>query len=202
MRMLFVLALLAVTTATSSAEDTNATTPPTNVTVSSEDRLLRAFPQLKWSRAKLEFMFAQKAKIATALQAGGTIEQEGLNLAKETDKIFPNEQERKTFTDGWVMSGTIHGKDATFSKKASPLLGLPGFGELQLLYEEDRLVSVIFYTDGSDFDFSELYKMLVAACGADGRREVRSKNDSKIRWEVSGNTHSYDRACPNRAKPC
>jgi hypothetical protein len=138
----------------------------------------------------LELIFQIRAQTETALLAGTTAEEQAWKAAKQMEGVYKDSAERKCFTEGWKMSGRIHQTTVNFSKKNYALSGISG--ELQLLYSDDKLISLSFWTDGSDADFAKLYRVLVAACNSTGKREVQDKNDSKVKWVVVGNTFRYD----------
>lgn len=162
----------------------------TNTSMDSEQRLLAAFPQLLWSRAKLEFMFEKKDEIASALTAGANSDDQAFKLAKQIEIVFKKDDDFRIFTEGWKMSGRVHSNIVTFTKSTYTLSGITG--EIHLLFEHDKLVSLSFWTDGSDADFAKLYQVLVRACNSPGERTVNGKDDSKINWMMAGSTNRYD----------
>jgi hypothetical protein len=155
-----------------------------------EERLLAVFPQLLWTRTKLEFMFEQRAKMALALEAGANSDDEALKLAKDMKSVFTKDDDVKMFTEGWKMSGRVHSETVNFSKTNYTLAGIAG--ENQLLFDRAALISFSLWTDGSDTDFAKLYQVLIRACGSSGDRTIRDKNWSEINWTITGRTNRYN----------
>jgi hypothetical protein len=160
------------------------------VEMTAEQRLLAGFPQLLWSRTKLEFMFEKRAETASALAAGANSDDEAFKLAKQMEAVFKKGDNIKMFTEGWKMSGRIHSDTVNFSKPGYTLSGITG--EIQLLFDRDKLISLSFCTDGSDADFAKLYQVLVRACNSSGARTINGKDDSEISWTIAGSTNRYD----------
>jgi len=176
---------------TNKVENTKSPNTATNkVEMTAEQQLLAAFPQLSWSRAKLEFGFEMRAEIGSALTAGANSEDEAFKWAKKMEATFQKGEDRKMFTEGWKMSGRIHSDTVNFSKPDYTLLGITG--EIQLLFDRDKLVSLSFWTDGSDADFAKLFQVLTRACGSPGERTSYGKDDSKIDWAIAGSANRYD----------
>jgi hypothetical protein len=155
-----------------------------------EQQLLAAFPQLLWSRAKLEFMFENQAETESALAAGANSDDEAFKLAKKMETVFQKGDDVKMFTEGWKMSGQIHSDTVNFTKSGYTLSGITV--EIQLLFNRDKLISLSFWTDGSDRDFANLYQVLVRACNSSGERTVSSTDDSQIDWTIVGGINRYD----------
>jgi hypothetical protein len=177
-------------TITNKVDNSKSLNTATNkVEMTAEQRLLAAFPQLLWSRAKLEFMFEKRAELGSALGAGANSDDQAFKLAKQMEAVFKKDDDIKTFTEGWKMAGRIHSQSANFTKPGYTLSGITG--EIQLLFERDELISFGFWTDGSDADFAKLYQVLIRACGSPGERIIRDKDDSKISWMIAGNTNRY-----------
>lgn len=160
------------------------------VEMTGEQRLLTAFPQLLWSRTKLEFMFENRARIASALAGGANSEDEAFKLAKQMELVFKKEDDRKMFTEGWKMSGKINSKTANFSKLNYALSGIPG--EIELLFDQHKLISLSFWADKSDADFAKLYEFLKRVCNSPGQRKINGDDDRRINWVISGSTNRYE----------
>jgi hypothetical protein len=184
-------------TITNKVENSKSLNTATNeVEMTAEQRLLAAFPQLSWSRAKLEFSFEMQAEIASALAAGANSDDEAFKWAKQMEVVFNKDDDIKMFTKGWKMSGRIHSDTVNFSKPSYTLSGITG--EIQLLFDRDKLISLSFWTDGSDADFAKLYQVLIHACISPGERTINSKDDSQINWTIAGSTTRYDVQLSNK----
>ncbi len=157
---------------------------------SPEESLLAAFPQLLWSSTKLEFMFEKRAELGSALAAGANSDDQAVKLAKQMETMFADSDERKKFTEGWKITGKVHSETVNFSKPNFMLSGI--IGGIELLFDRDKLTSLSFWTDGSDRDFANLYRILARACNSPGERTIEGKDDSKINWTVVGSTNRYD----------
>jgi hypothetical protein len=178
-------------TITNKVEKSKSLNTATNkAEMTAEQRLLAAFPQLSWSRAKLEFGFEMRAEIGSALAAGANSDDEAFKWAKKMEAAFQKGDDRKMFTEGWKMSGRIHSDTVNFSKPSYTLSSITG--EIQLLFDRDKLISLSFWTDGSDTDFAKLYQVLVRACNSPGQRTINGKDDSAINWFVLGGTNRYE----------
>jgi hypothetical protein len=165
-------------------------TATNKVDTAAEQQLLAAFPQLLWSRAKLEFGFEMRAEIGSALTTGANSDDEAFKWAKKMEAVFPKGDDTKMFTEGWKMSGQIHSDTVNFTKEGYTLSGITV--EIQLLFYREKLISLSFWTDGSDRDFANLYQVLVRACNSPGQRTVSSKDDSQINWTIVGSANRYD----------
>jgi hypothetical protein len=177
-----------ITNKVENSESLNTATNIMEMTV--EQRLLTAFPQLSWSRAKLEFSFEMQAEIASALAVGANSEDEAFKWAKKKETMFKKDDDIKMFTKGWKLTGRIHSETVYFSKSVYTLSGITG--EIGLLFDRGNLIHISFYTDGSDTDFSKLYQVLIRACNSPGQRVINGKDDSEIDWTVLGSTNRYD----------
>ena len=171
-------------------QEDQKTLPNTNAEIAAERDLLAAFPQLSWSRAKLEFIFEKKAELGSSVASGANTGDAAFKLAKEMEPTFKNREEIKTFTEGWKMTGKLHSKTVDFTKAKYTLSGITG--EIDMLFNENALISLSFWTDGSDTDFASLYKMLVRACHTPGERTTSGKDDSEIKWSIVGSPKSYE----------
>lgn len=178
-------------TITNKVENPRSLDAVTNkVEMTAEQRLLAAFPQLLWSRTKLEFMFEKRTEMASSLAAGANSDDEAFKLAKGMEAVFKKDDDIKMFTEGWKMSGRMHSDTVNFSKPSYTLSGITG--EIQLLFDRDKLISLSFWTDGSDADFAKLYQVLIRACSSAGERTINGKDDSEINWTIAGSTNRYD----------
>jgi hypothetical protein len=137
-----------------------------------------------------------QAGIASALAAGANSDDEAFKWAKQTEVVFNKNDDIKMFTTGWKMSGRIHSDSVNFSKSSYTLSGITG--EIQLLFDRDKLISLSFWTDGSDADFAKLYQVLIRACISPGERTINSKDDSQINWTIAGSTNRYDVQLSNK----
>ena len=155
-----------------------------------EQSLLAGFPHLLWPRKKLEFMFIQQEKATSALLAGASSDDVAFMVAKEMVKVFDKGEDRKVFTEGWKMTGRLESQSAAFTKVNYTLSGITG--EIEMLYDGDRLISFSFYTDGNDAAYARLYQLLVRACSSPGRRTLDDKENGKVEWTIAGNANSYE----------
>jgi hypothetical protein len=154
-----------------------------------EQDLLARFPQLHWSRAKVEFQFAMKADIRAGLEAGANSDALAFKWAKQMEPLFKSEPERQFFTEGWKMTGRINGQSVNFSRKGYNIMGIPG--DLELLYTDDNLLSMSFWVAGSDSVLAALYRPITNACHGPGEHTIWEKDHGKITWKVPGATKRY-----------
>jgi hypothetical protein len=83
-------------TITNKVENSKSLNTATNKEeMTGEQRLLAAFPQLSWSRAKLEFSFEMQAEIASALAAGANSDDEAFKWAKQMEAVFNKDDDIK-----------------------------------------------------------------------------------------------------------
>ena len=155
-------------------------------TNSAESALLASFPQLLWSRAKLEFNFELRAGIQSAIEAGSSSEAEAFKWAKRMESTFSDRKEREFFMNGWKMTGRVHSNSVTFSTRAYKPWGVDS--EVELLFDRQKLIALNIYAV-ADAGCTKLYQVLTKSCGAPSKRSVTSATEYQFKWMISGTNH-------------
>jgi len=131
-----------------------------------------------------------RAQTTTNNATGTAATGKKVNLPKSDEQYLASSIPELTWSkdfmvkNGWLKPGQDPSKKTSyFSKKNYPLLGATG--EVQFLFEEERLFNFAFYVDTDD-DFSTVYQHLRKGLTASEKRSGDAATGSRIEFQIQG----------------